>query len=427
MAIVVVGGGLSGCAAAAAAARAGVEVILLEKTDMLGGLGLLSGLSGGDGGTVALEEAKVMGAGDIWEACQSVVTHEIDFIEKLGRRGIIVFSVLRLEGALRKVLGSLGVKVRVRSRVKDVIMKGGAISHVVLDDNSTIEGKGFVDATGSIGTVAECTKHGFGCVMCVMRCPTFGGRVSISAKAGVKDFMCRRKDGTPGAFSSAFMLEMNSLSPQIVSKLDKNGYIIVPLPPELIRRDKLATITATENAQPVFIENLVIFNNGFAKVMVQSFMPLDELHRVPGFENARMADPISGGVGNAVRFLSMAPRDNTMKVEGVANLYCAGEKSGPVSGVPVAITTGILAGHTAARNCLGKEAIQLPRSTAMGEFIAFAKEHAATEEGLKSRCSFGGIFFERLKNIGLSCTSGQEIRKRIEKEGLTGIFSSKDK
>lgn len=425
MATVVVGGGFSGCAAAAAAARAGAEVILLEKTDMLAGLGLLTGVLTGEGGSIAVEEAKAMGAGDIWEAIESVVTHKIDFIEKLGKRGTQVFSVIRLEGALRDALGSLGVKVRLSSRVKDVAMKADSITHVVLDDNTRLEGESFVDATGSIGTVAECSKYGFGCVMCIMRCPTFGGRVSISAKAGVRDFMCRRKDGTPGALSSAFMLEKNSLAAQIVSELDRNGYIIVPLPPEFIRMDKLEKITATANAKPVFIENLVVFNNGFAKVSVQSFMPLDELHCVPGFENARMADPISGGVGNAVRFLAMAPRDNSMKVEGVANLYCAGEKSGPVSGIHPAITTGILAGHNAARYALGKEGIQLPRSTAIGDFIAFIKEKAASEEGLKSRCNYRGVFLERIKKIGLFNADGQEVRDRVKKEGLTGIFAQK--
>ncbi len=422
--VAVIGAGFAGCSAAITAAKAGAEVTLLEKTDMLAGLGLLTGVMGGEGGIIASEEAKAMGAGDIWQACESVVTHEIDSIEKLGRKKIKIFSVIGLEGAVRKALESLGVKVRVRSRVKDVKMKADSITHLILDDKTNLEGDSFVDATGGIGTMAECSKYGFGCVMCVMRCPTFGGRVSISAKAGVEDYICQRGDGTPGALSSAFMLEKNSLTPQIVSELDKNGYIIVPLPPELIRRDKLGKITATVNAQPVFIENLVIFNNGFAKVMVQSFMPLDELHSIPGFENARMADPISGGVGNAVRALSMAPRGNTMKVKGVANLYCAGEKSGPITGIPATITTGILAGHNAARYSLGEDDIQLPRNTAMGEFIAFAEEHAS-DRGLRSRCGFGGLFLQRLKKIGLLSTDGQEIKMRVEKAGLSECFARK--
>lgn len=42
--VVVVGGGWGGCAAAWAARRAGAEVILLERTDMLLGTGLVGGL-----------------------------------------------------------------------------------------------------------------------------------------------------------------------------------------------------------------------------------------------------------------------------------------------------------------------------------------------------------------------------------------------
>ncbi|MEE8448063.1 MAG: FAD-dependent oxidoreductase, partial [Thermodesulfobacteriota bacterium] len=104
--VAVIGAGFAGCSAAITAAKAGAEVTLLEKTDMLAGLGLLTGVMGGEGGIIASEEAKAMGAGDIWQACESVVTHEIDFIEKLGRKKIKIFSVIGLEGAVRKALES---------------------------------------------------------------------------------------------------------------------------------------------------------------------------------------------------------------------------------------------------------------------------------------------------------------------------------
>src|SRR3990172_8485445 len=96
--VVVVGGGLSGAAAAMSAARAGMEVILLEKMDMLAGLGLLTGVLDGEAGFVAGEEAKAMGGGEIFQACESVVTHHIDYIEKINRRNVRVFNVIRLEG-----------------------------------------------------------------------------------------------------------------------------------------------------------------------------------------------------------------------------------------------------------------------------------------------------------------------------------------
>ena len=42
--VVVIGGGWSGCAAAVSARKAGAEVTLLEKTDMLLGLGNVGGI-----------------------------------------------------------------------------------------------------------------------------------------------------------------------------------------------------------------------------------------------------------------------------------------------------------------------------------------------------------------------------------------------
>ena len=42
--VVVVGGGWAGCAAAISAAKAGADVVILEKTDLLVGLGNVGGI-----------------------------------------------------------------------------------------------------------------------------------------------------------------------------------------------------------------------------------------------------------------------------------------------------------------------------------------------------------------------------------------------
>ena len=42
--VVVVGGGWAGCAAAISASKAGAEVVILEKTDLLVGLGNVGGI-----------------------------------------------------------------------------------------------------------------------------------------------------------------------------------------------------------------------------------------------------------------------------------------------------------------------------------------------------------------------------------------------
>lgn len=423
--VVVIGGGFAGCAAAIAAVKAGAEAILLEKTDMLCGVGVLSGVVQGEGGHTVVNEARALGAGEIFDAFDSIQLYNIDWIKELNRRHVAIFSVLKVDAAVRDTLEVVGVKVKLKSRAKDLKLKGNALTQVVLDDGMKVEGDSFVDATGNSGTVAECTKHGFGCVMCMMRCPTFGGRVSITAKAGVKDVGCVRPDGKLGALTSGFTLVKESLGPQVRDELDKAGYLIIPLPRELVRYDKLEKITATDNATREFIENFVIINNGFAKVMVQCYMPLDELHQVPGFENARMIDPLGGGVGNAVRGLAMAPRDNSMKVEGLANLYCAGEKSGPLCGIVPATVTGTLAGHNAARHCFGKEELVLPRSLAIGDYVAFQKEMAERDTRPYHRYGFTGDYFKRMKASGLSSLDFKKVRDRVEREGLREVFAKR--
>ena len=62
-------------------------------------------------------------------------------------------------------------------------------------------------------------------------------------------------------------------------------------------------------------ENIVLLDTGHAKMMT-SFYPLEKLRKIKGLENARYEDPYSGGIGNSVRYLSIAPRQNTMKVNG---------------------------------------------------------------------------------------------------------------
>lgn len=64
-----------------------------------------------------------------------------------------------------------------------------------------------------------------------------------------------------------------------------------------------------------------------AKLMT-SYYPLDKLRKIKGLENAKYVDPYAGGKGNSIRYLSCAIRNNSMKVMGLDNLFCAGEKAG---------------------------------------------------------------------------------------------------
>ena len=78
--IVVIGGGWAGCAAALTAEKAGADVTLLERTDMLLGTGLVGGIFRNNGRYTAAEECIAMGAGDLFTVMEAVATHKnMDF------------------------------------------------------------------------------------------------------------------------------------------------------------------------------------------------------------------------------------------------------------------------------------------------------------------------------------------------------------
>ncbi|MFZ5754899.1 MAG: FAD-dependent oxidoreductase, partial [Bacillota bacterium] len=59
--VVVVGGGWAGTAAAITARKAGADVLVLERTDMFLGTGLVGGIMRNNGRFVATEESRAMG------------------------------------------------------------------------------------------------------------------------------------------------------------------------------------------------------------------------------------------------------------------------------------------------------------------------------------------------------------------------------
>ena len=98
-----------------------------------------------------------------------------------------------------------------------------------------------------------------------------------------------------------------------------------------------------------------------------TYYPLEKLRKIPGLERAKYVDPYAGSKGNSIRYLSVAPRTNDMKVVEVDNLFCAGEKSGLFVGHTKAICTGALAGHNAVRLMMGMPLLILPSSIAIGD------------------------------------------------------------
>ena len=425
--VVIVGGGWSGSAAALAARKAGCEVVLFERADMLLGTGLVGGIMRNNGRFTATEEMMALGGGDLFAICDSHSRHKN--IAFPGHKHANLYDVSTIEPAVKKLLLDAGITVHLKARVNDITVENGKMISVlasVLSDETILEvdGAAFVDASGTAGPQGNCMKYGNGCVMCVYRCPTFGPRFSIAAKAGVKEIIGEKADGTFGAMSGSCKLHKDSLSPAIREELNNTGVAVIPIPPSLQKSmESLGQKACQQYALKEFAENVVLLDTGHAKLMT-AYYPLNILRQIPGFENARFEDPYAGGIGNSMRYFGMLPRDNALQVKGLQNVFAGGEKAGLLVGHTEAIVTGTLAGHNAARIACGQAPIELPDSLAVGDAIAFVQSSMQTKSGLAKKYTFSGsVYFDHMREKGLYTTNIETVQERVEKSGLSGIFA----
>ncbi len=346
-----------------------------------------------------------------------------------GHKHSSLYDVSTIEPAVRRALLAAEVKIHLQARVNDIVLQDGVISSVsaaVYHSSTVIEAAGdaFVDVSGTAGPQGNCTKHGNGCAMCIYRCPTFGPRFSIAAKAGIKEMTGAKADGTLGAMSGACKLHKDSLSREIQDELNSKGVCVIKVPEKLQKSmSDLGQKACQQYALKEFAENIVLLDTGHAKLMA-AYYPLDVLRQIPGCENARFEDPYAGGIGNSMRYFGMLPRDNALKVEGLKNVFCGGEKAGLLVGHTEAIVTGVLAGHNAARHAFGLEPIEIPLSLAIGDAIAYVKEMMATETGLTKKYTFSGsVLFDHMKSSNLYTTDVDLIKDNVAKAGMTGFFA----
>ena len=417
--VVVVGGGWSGCAAAVSAVKGGADVTLLERTDMLLGTGLVGGIMRNNGRFTATEECIAMGGKEIFNIIDETSRHKN--VSFPGHEHASLYDIAKTPAAVLKYIKEIGINVVFQSRITKVEMNQNTIFSVTDSHGQSFEGEVFVDATGTAGPINNCNKYGNGCAMCIMRCPSFGGRVSLAGLAGVAEMQGQKADGTIGAMSGSCKLYKESISPEIIKKLNESGVAVISIPEELME-DHLEIKACQQYALAAFKQNIILLDTGHAKLM-SPFFDLDRLHKIPGFEMARYEDPYAGGKGNSMRFFSMAPRDNALKVYGVDNLLCAGEKAGLLVGHTEAIVTGTLAGYNAIQYLNGEDALILPRESVIGEAIAYVKEQMQTEKGLSYKYTFSGsVLFERMKELGLYTTDVDKIKANVERLGLTDTF-----
>ena len=423
MKVIIVGGGWSGCAAALTAKKAGAEVHVYEKTDLLLGLGNVGGIMRNNGRYTASEELIALGGGDLIKLTDKCARHaNIDFP---GHKHATLYDVNKLEGVVRDYLIDKGINLHMETRVTDVDFENNKINGILLSDGSYVKGDVFIETTGTTGPMGNCLRYGNGCSMCILRCPAFGPRLSISARCGVADIQGERNDDVLGAFSGSCKLAKESLSDSIREQLDKTGVVVLKVPSEDVNYGKLSTKVCQQYALKEFAENVVLLDTGHAKLMT-TYYPLQKLRKIPGLEHAKYVDPYAGSKGNSIRYLSVAPRTNDMKVVGVDNLFCAGEKSGLFVGHTEAICTGSLAGHNAVRLMMGMHLLILPSSIAIGDLISYENEKSSTREGRKDRYTFAGAsYFKRMQELGLYTIDTAEIEDRIKKLNLDNIFEQK--
>lgn len=419
--VIIVGGGWAGCSAAIGAVNAGAEVTLLERTDMLLGTGLVGGIMRNNGRFTATEEMLAMGGGSLFSICDDNSRHV--GISFPGHDHASLYDIGSTPVAVTAYLQSIGVDLVFESRVHKINKEGNSILEVTDDKGRVFAGDVFIDATGTAGPMNNCVKYGNGCAMCILRCPSFGGRVSLAGLTGIQEMNGEKKDGSVGAMSGSCKLYKESLSREIQDKLNETGVALIPVPSELTE-DHLDQKACQQYALEAFKNNLILLDTGHAKLMTP-YYKLETLRKIPGCENARYEDPYSGGKGNSMRYFNMAPRTNGLQVIGMDNLMCAGEKAGPLVGHTEAMVTGMLAGHNSVRLRLGMELLEIPDSLAIGDAISHVGEMVRTKEGLGKKYTFSGsVYFERMKEKGLYTTDLEVIASRVEKEGLTGIFSN---
>ena len=420
---IIVGGGWSGCAAALTAKKAGAEVHVYEKTDLLLGLGNVGGIMRNNGRYTASEELIALGGGDLIKLTDKCARHaNIDFP---GHKHATLYDVNKIEGVVRDYLIDKGINLHMETRVTDVDFENNKINGILLSDGSYVKGDVFIETTGTTGPMGNCLRYVNGCSMCILRCPAFGPRLSISARCGVADIQGERNDDVLGAFSGSCKLAKESLSDSIREQLDKTGVVVLKVPSEDVNYGKLSTKVCQQYALKEFAENVVLLDTGHAKLMT-TYYPLQKLRKIPGLEHAKYVDPYAGSKGNSIRYLSVAPRTNDMKVVGVDNLFCAGEKSGLFVGHTEAICTGSLAGHNAVRLMMGMHLLILPSSIAIGDLISYENEKSSTREGRKDRYTFAGAsYFKRMQELGLYTIDTAEIEDRIKKLNLDNIFEQK--
>ena len=240
MKIVIIGGGAAGFSAAMVAKKAGAgEVLIIERTDMLGGIALVAGIGlFGSGALVGLTEERAFGGASLYDdVFYPIATHKNRDVPGLGRA--MLYNVNKLDATMQSVLKESGIEVMLARKVSDVSMTGKTVKAVILEDGAVVKGDVFIDATGSSTGISGCTRFGYGCVGCILRCPTFGNPQGLADKK-VKTITAKNALGKAGQLGTSVLIPIASLSKDYQKQLKAQGWVSIAVPPDAVPNQERA-------------------------------------------------------------------------------------------------------------------------------------------------------------------------------------------
>lgn len=185
---------------------------------MLLGTGLVGGIFRNNRRYTAAEECIAMGAGDLFAVMEAVATHKN--MEFPGHKHATLYNIYKIEPAVKQLLLSRGIQLLMADPAVKTDYEGSRIIAVTTKSGLRLTADAFVDVSGSSAMPLNCNKHGNGCAMCILRCHSFGPRVSVTTQSGVEEWTAE-KPTSLGAMSGSCKLFKESLAPEIVAELEK--------------------------------------------------------------------------------------------------------------------------------------------------------------------------------------------------------------
>ena len=425
MRVVVVGGGAAGFSAAMTAKRTGAdEVILLERTDMLGGLALVAGIGlCGSGAFIMLEEARAMGGGSLHDEIFFPIATRRE-LSMPGFDRAMLYNVTRVDARMQRVLAEADVDIRLESRVTCVIKRDSCLEAVTLADGQKLAADCFIDATGSTTGRRGCAVNGYGCVECILRCPSFGDTVGLIDE-DVNTVSTKNAWGTEGVLGTSLLIPTASLSEDIQNDIRNQGFHYLTVPPGLKPDMKRAKIAGSHGmaimSQKKVAENLLLPDVGGYVKSTANASPryASQFRKLIGMEDSMIAQPLLGKRGHLVYGLGMLPHDQTMRVKGFENLFCAGTKSNHALFIMDVTLSGDLAGLNAVRLGSGLDLLEIPQNLAVGAFLNYANNCKSSTAGLSSIPQGDR---QTLAKLGVLRDSLKEIKQAIKQAGLLNIY-----